>query len=160
TLLTTIGNKTAFDDAAVDPAVPSYFYKIVAVNPQGESVFSNEIELPVTPTPPPENVCAIPGLTSLTNKSCDSVTGSPGTDLKSFQISQPYAEDGDLKLAFTINTDPGQSPQPAGSVWYVSFKLPDGKSYRGVRLQWDATGTPSFLVYTPGTNSSGGTDGR
>ncbi len=86
------------------------------------------------------------------------------SDLHSFQLAQPYATDGVVRLAFTINTDAGESPQPAGSAWYVAMKIPDPAPattfhYRAVHMAWPGL-TPIFESYTPGANSSGGIDGR
>jgi hypothetical protein len=68
----------------------------------------------------------------------------PGTDLLSLQISQPAASDGIVRLAFTINTDPGQSPQPTGSAWYAAVKTPTG--YKAVHMAWNpASPTTSGL---------------
>jgi len=168
--------KTTFDDTTADPTVKDYFYTVEAVNAVGTGNQSNEIDLVVVPPPPVENVCALPGLTELTDPSGDNhavlglVGPAPaGTDILAFNLSQPYAPDNDIKLIFTIVTDPGQEPQPPGSAWYVAMKIPGPDPsipndtaqfhYRGVRMDWNGA-TPTFSVYTPSTNSSGGTDGR
>src|SRR5207249_11521247 len=132
----------------------------------------NEIDLTLAVPPPPENVCALPGLTKLTDASGDTsailgifpTPAPPGSDLLSFQISQPYAEDGIIRLAFTINTDNGESPQPIGSSWYVALKIPDPAPattfhYRGVHMTWNGT-TPTFESYTRTPTRSAGVDGR
>jgi hypothetical protein len=163
--------KTTFDDTTTDPSVTHYFYVVKAINAIGTSNSSNEVDLVVVIPPPPENVCALPGLTELTDPSGDNhavlglVGPAPaGTDLLSFQIAQPYAADNVIRLAFTINTDPGESPQPVGSSWYVAMKIPDPAPattfhYRGVHMTWNGT-TPTFESYTPAPNSGGGVDGR
>src|SRR5207302_11085217 len=133
---------------------------------------SNEIDLAVVVPPPPENVCALPGLTKLTDPSGDTsailgivpTPAPPGSDLLSFQIAQPYAEDNLVRLAFTINTNNGESPQPVGSSWYVAMKIADPAPattfhYRGVHMTWNGT-TPVFESYTPSANNAGGVDGR
>jgi PKD repeat protein len=79
-------------------------------------------------------------------------------DLLSFQLIQPFAADGHVKLIFRINTDPGISPQPPGSSWYVSFKMPDGK-VRAARMTWRGP-SPEFETYIARPNNSGGVDGR
>jgi PKD repeat protein len=174
-LVANTGNrKTTFDDTTADPSVPHYFYQVKAINAIGIGNASNEIDLTVQ-VQPTETVCAVPGLTKLTDAQGDTsaaigiitTPAPPGADLKSFQIAQPYAEDGVIKLVFTINTwDNGQSPQPTGSAWYVAMKIPDpgGNTfhYRGVHMAWYPTSptTPTFESYTPAPNTSGGVDGR
>jgi len=171
-LLGETGNaKTTFDDTTADPSVPHYFYIVKAINGNGAGPQSNEVDLVVVAPPPPENVCALPGLTELTDPSGDNhavlglVGPAPaGTDLLSFQLAQPYAPDNAIKLMFTINTDAGESAQPIGSSWYVAMKIPDPAPattfhYRGVHMTWNGT-TPTFESYTPAPNGSGGVDGR
>jgi hypothetical protein len=144
---------------------------VKAINAVGIGPQSNEVDLTVVNPPPPENVCALPGLTKLTDASGDNhavlgIAGPApaGTDLRSFQIAQPYAADNIIRLAFTTNTDPGESPQPIGSSWYVAMKIPDPPPaptfhYRAVHMTWNGT-TPVFESYTPAPNGSGGVDGR
>jgi len=164
-------DRATFNDTTADPAVTHYYYVVKAINAVGIGAQSNEVDLTVVAPPPPENVCGLPGLTKLTDPAGDNhavlgiVGPAPaGTDLRSFQISQPYAADNIIRLAFTINTDPGESPQPIGSSWYVAMKIPDPAPlqtfhYRAVHMTWNGT-TPVFESYTPAPNGSGGTDGR
>ena len=166
-------DKTTFDDTTADPAVSHYYYVVKAINAVGTGLQSNEVDLTVVVPPPPENVCALPGLTKLTDPAGDTyilinfgvpTPAPPGADLLSFQIAQPYAEDNVIRLAFTINTDNGQSPQPLGTSWYVAMKIPDPAPattfhYRAVHMTWNGT-TPTFESYTPAPNGSGGVDGR
>jgi PKD repeat protein len=174
-LVANTGNtNTKIDDTTADPSVAHYFYTVKAINSNGTVIglASNEIDLVVVVPPPPENVCALPGLTKLTDAQGDTqaligVTSPapPGADLKSFQIAQPFATDTVIRLAFTINTwDNGQSPQPVGSSWYVAMKIPDPAPattfhYKAVHMTWNGT-TPTFESYTPAPNGSGGVDGR
>jgi PKD repeat protein len=172
-LVANTGNtNTKIDDTTALSSVPHYFYTVKAINSNGIGSASNEIDLVVVVPPPPENVCALPGLTELTDAQGDTqaligVTSPapPGADLKSFQIAQPFAADNVIRLAFTINTwDNGQSPQPVGSSWYVAMKIPDPAPattfhYKAVHMTWNGT-TPTFESYTPAPNGSGGVDGR
>ena len=153
-------SKTAYTDTTANPTTMKYYYVVKAINKKGVGPKSNEIAPDVVPLPPPESACVGSGLTKLTDSVGDTL-GGPGTDLKSFQIAQPDAPDGVIKLYFTINTDPGVSPQPVGSSWYVAMKLVSGTTttYKGVHMTWLGT-TPTFESYTPAPNSSGGIDGR
>src|SRR5207244_4270822 len=129
----------------------------------------NSVYLTVVKPPPPEDVCALPCLTKLKDPAGDTSAilgifpspAPPGSDLLSFQIAQPYAGDNIVRLAFTINTDNGESPQPLGSSWYVAMKIIKNgtTTYKGVHMTWNGT-TPTFESYTPAPNGSGGVDGR
>ena len=170
-LLGQTGNaKTTFDDTTADPSVKHYYYTVKAINAiPGTSNSSNEVDLTVVKPPPLEDVCALPGLTKLKDPAGDTSAilgifpspAPPGSDLLSFQIAQPYAGDNVIRLAFTINTDNGESPQPLGSSWYVAMKIIKNgtTTYKGVHMTWNGT-TPTFESYTPAPNGSGGVDGR
>jgi PKD repeat protein len=116
--------------------------------------------------PPLQTVCKSPGVTELTDKAGDAhsalgivpMAPTPGMDLLSFQLEQPFAPDGNTKLIFHINTDPGTTPQPPGSAWYVSMKTPDGKVH-AVHMAWSGP-TPRFESYIAEAGQSGATDGR
>jgi hypothetical protein len=166
------GTETSFDDLNANPAVTSYTYRIRAVNGAGAGPAGNPVSLTVVVPPPAENVCERPGLTELTDAAGDTsallglvtTPAPPGADLRSFQLAQPYAADGAVKLVFTLNTDAGRSPQPPSSAWYVAFKIADPAPattfrYRGVHMVWNGT-TPVFESYTPAPNSGGTVDGR
>lgn len=152
--------RLTYDDSTADPNVEHYFYTVQAVNTQGAGLKSNEIDLVSTPLPPVESLCVLPGLTKLTDSQGDSL-GGPGTDLKSFRLAQPFVSNGVTKLAFTINTDPGISPQPPNSHWYVAMRMVSGQdtTYKGVHMIWNGP-TPTFESYTPSASSGGTVDGR
>jgi hypothetical protein len=173
TLVGQTGNaRTSFIDATASASVPTYFYVVRAVNGLGAGVASNEVGLDVAAPPPNQNVCEYPGVTKLTDPSGDTSSAlgfattpaPPGADLGSLEISQPYSTDGIVRLVFTIDTDPGESPQPPGSAWYVAMKIPDPAPattfhYAAVHMAWPGV-SPVFESYVPSTNTSGGVDGR
>ena len=169
---TVAGSKTQFIDASADPAVETYHYAVQAVSAAGAGAASNAVALLRGETPPEENVCALPGRTLLSDASGDTsailgvvtTPAGPGMDLLSAQISQPYVENGEIKLAITINTDPGQSPQPPQSAWYVAMKIADPAPattfrYRAVRMAWNGL-APTFESYIPSASNGGTVDGR
>jgi PKD repeat protein len=161
------GSKPEYTDTTADPNVAHYYYTVQAVAGTRTGPASNEIDLQVVAPPPPQNPCVAPGITLLTDATGDSLSPSAGTDMLSASVAQPYAADGNIKLIFTIKTDPDTSFTTAktpGAGWYLAMKVPDstqtsGFRYTGVRMDAGATG-PTFSSYVPGTNSSGGTDGR
>jgi PKD repeat protein len=159
-IATVSGSKTRFVDATADLDVPFYYYELDAVNALGTSPISNELAMEVTFLFI-EDACEVPGLTTLTDASGDNVPATPGTDMRSFQLAQPFAGDGNIELRFQINTDSGIQPQPPQSFWYVSFRTPDD-IVRGARMVFKETSptTPIFESYIAGPNNSGGIDGR
>lgn len=162
--------KTTYDDNTATNPNLTYTYKVTATNGIGEG--TNCGEFPVGISGVTASPCLIPGITELTDPAGDtsaavglvSTPAPPGSDLLSFQLAQPYAPDGTIKLVFTINTDNGESPQPPGSAWYVAMQITHGAatSYKGVHMAWLATSptTPVFESYTPAPNNTGGVDGR
>jgi PKD domain len=161
-IATVSGDKNQYVDASVDPSVAEYYYTVVAVNGVGAGPASNELGLTVSADPPlPPTPCKAPGLPILTDDSGDSLTGTPGTDLKSLQLAQPYSSDGSLNLRFELDTDPGVGQQPPDSYWYVSFRETDG-TVHGVRMWFDpnSPSVPTFQSYVASGNTSGGVDGR
>ena len=159
---------TKYTDTTVLPGITHYYYTVKAVNasstPTGNA--SNEIDLPITLPPPVGSLCVLPGLTELTDAAADSLLSpaSAGTDLLSLQVAQPYQPDGVPRIVFTLNTDPGVSPQPTGSFWYVAMKIVNGAqtTYKGVHMVFTAASpaTPTFESYTVAANTSGTADGR
>ncbi|HEY6804502.1 MAG TPA: Calx-beta domain-containing protein [Pyrinomonadaceae bacterium] len=167
--------KTTYDDATATNTTIQYFYKVTASNAIGEGTNCGDFPVGDSSTPTDETACEVPGLTKLEDPAGDTSAAAgiittpapPGSDLLSFQIAQPFQQDGVVKLVFTINTDPGQSPQPIGSSWYVAMQTPAGSCaaapcYKGVHMAWTATSptTPTFESYVPAPNNSGGVDGR
>ena len=156
-IATVSGAKTAYVDTKIKSSVAQYYYKVAAVNADGTGPTSNEAALAVTAQ---ASACTPPGLQLLTDAAGDSLTGTAGTDLHSFELAQPFAANGIAKLRFQLDTDPGSNNQLPGSYWYVSFKEPDGKVH-GVRMVFNPGSlTPSFESYVAAANSSGGVDGR
>lgn len=161
TLIATVP-QTNYTDTTFNP-IGSTFYRVTAVNGNGEGPYCHDVEAVAIPV---QTVCAAPGITELTDKAGDThaaigvvpIAPSPGMDLLSFQLEQPFASDGNVKLIFRINTDPGTTPQPPGSAWYVSMKTPDGKVH-GVHMAWSGA-TPRFESYVAAPSNGGVTDGR
>jgi hypothetical protein len=154
---------TSFTDTSFSKTQKNY-YHVTALNNLGEGPFCHDVQ-PVI-LPPAANVCLAPGLTLLTDPAGDTSAAAgfvnspapPGADLLALHLIQPLAANGVVKLIFQIQTDPGISPEPPASAWYVSMKTPDGKVH-GLHMAWKGP-TPSFESYIASAGQGGGTDGR
>jgi PKD repeat protein len=157
--------QTNYTDTTFNPSGTN-FYRVTAVNGAGEGPFCHEVQAVVGVV---QSLCDANGVTELTDAAGDAhavlgvvpIAPTPGMDLLSFQLTQPDPTDGVVRLVFRINTDPGQSPQPPGSSWYVSMKTPDAKVH-GVHMTWSASNptTPIFESYIASPSNGGSTDGR
>jgi hypothetical protein len=116
----TVG-KTSFIDGTADPAVPDYFYIVKAINSQGTGTSSNEIDLKVAVTPPPQTTCALPGLTILSDVAGDELDQVPGHDVLSLSIGEPFAL-APNKMVFTLKMQ-DLSTVPPDTRWPITFNV-------------------------------------
>ena len=160
--------KPQFIDATASATVPKYFYRVTAVNTAGEGVNSNLIELPIVALPVPVSICEIPGPTVLTDKANDILDGtapnqsnSPFYDVRSLAVSQPFLQNGDYKLVFTLKMQ-SLSQRPAGALWPIRFCAPGvmpctdpnaafaaTNKYFTVQMSTMGGATPVFQVLKP-----------
>lgn len=145
-------NKTTYEDTTADAAV-QYFYKVTAVNANGEGPACGDF--PVSAAPATEDPCTVPGVTVLTDPEGDGSlpVGTPvgANDILSVSVAEPFAV-GDGKLVFTIRMRDMQSPLPPSSRWPVQFQAPNATNYV-VAMKTDAVGTVSF-AYGAGTTGT------
>lgn len=120
TFVGTTNGTPGYVDLGADPNVPVYYYKVTALNSEGESVFSNTVELPIT-IPEVSSVCGLPGKRMITDATGDSQTGE-NTDLVSLHISEPPEAPG--KIIFQLKLASLATPNP-GTMYAVQFHTPD-----------------------------------
>lgn len=113
----------AFEDTSADPGEPEYFYKIVAVNAQGDSVYSNLIKLPIGTGNVLETACKAPGLTILEDAEGDPLDGQASHDVRKLSVAQPYFPNGDYKVYFTLKVA-SLATVPPNTIWPVAFCSP------------------------------------
>ncbi len=101
--------------------MPDYFYIVKAINSVGTGTSSNEIDLKVAVTPPPQTACALPGLTVLTDVTGDELDAVPGHDVQSLSIGQPFAL-GTNKIVFTLKMA-DLSTVPPDTEWPITFNV-------------------------------------
>lgn len=162
------GPRATFEDTTADSAVETYYYTVTAENGVGSSVDSNQIELVVVPAPPEQSLCLVPGITVLTDKANDIFDGigpsqgnSPFYDARALSVSQPYFDNGDYKLVFTLKMQ-GLPQTPAGATWPVRFcspGVPDcsdpnaafgvGNRYFTVQMTTMNSPVPAFQILQP-----------
>ena len=165
------GIKQTFDDTTADPAVEKYFYTVVAENAQGSSIDSNKIELIVAPAPPVQSLCELPGITVLTDPAGDVLTdanpASPAFfDVRSMSVSQPYLENGDYKLVFTLKME-SLAQTPPGTLWPIRFCSPavaactdpnaaisDTNKYFTVQMSTMNSPLPVFQILQPNNSDT------
>ncbi|MDP3803209.1 PKD domain-containing protein [Brevundimonas sp.] len=115
----TTAGTPGYVDLTADPTVEKYYYKVTAVNAQGEGIASNTVELPIV-VPEAQTSCAIPGLRLVTDAVGDGTLD--GADLISLSIAEP--PDAADKLIVQIKVASLAAPVPTG-MYTVLFHTPD-----------------------------------
>ena len=118
----------AFTDADARLDVPTYYYRVTALNARGEGIASNEIELPLLPPPAVEDLCTLPGISLLSDGVGDLITPTGQAtvsqlDARRLSISQPYFDNGDYLLYVQLRMQSMAAPLPVAT-WPVSFCAP------------------------------------
>ncbi|HEY2801743.1 MAG TPA: PKD domain-containing protein [Chthoniobacterales bacterium] len=112
------------DDTATDPDA-QYFYKVTALNAQGESNSCGEF--PVAQAGMQETACALPGITTLTDPTGDELDMVPGHDAQSLQIAEPFSF-APNKVVFTLKMQ-SLAVLPPDTEWPVTFNGADNVNY-------------------------------
>ena len=143
-------NRDTYSDTTALPAVPHYFYMVKAINTNASPIGpqSNEIDLIVSPTPPPESACLLPGLTILTDPPNDELNQVPGHDVQHLWIAEPFAF-APNQVVFTLKMQ-SLATVPPNTRWPVTFDVGSPAVNYTVRMTNvpadGATTTPIFQV--------------
>src|SRR4030095_3718546 len=138
---------TRYLDTTADPLTP-YFYRVTAVNANGEGNFCGE--LPVTGAPPAETPCNLPGITIVNDPPGDQ-TGNPantGLDITRVSMGEPFLNTCSNQLVFTMKVaELMVLPQQAR--WTIFFSRPNGVEHF-VNMGTDDEGSPGATVFKYG----------
>lgn len=137
--------KTSYDDSTATSLTANYFYKVTAINSQGEGPSCGEF--PVGEAGVQESPCLPPGLTILTDATGDELDMVPGHDVQSLQIAEPFAFAPD-KVVFTLKMQ-SLATVPPDTEWPVTFNGADSVNYTVQMTNSPvdgSTGAPIFQV--------------
>ena len=109
--------KTDYDDNTTVSGT-SYFYKVTALNAQGESTNCNEYPIGAV-TGVVERACLLPGLTILTDPANDELDMLAGHDVQRLQIAEPAAF-APNKIVFTLKMQ-SLTTVPPDTEWPITF---------------------------------------
>jgi|HubBroStandDraft_3_1064219.scaffolds.fasta_scaffold05027_1 hypothetical protein len=152
TLLATISAvKPEYVDAAANPAL-QYFYRVTAVNAQGEGPFCGEVSVVAGAA---ESPCVLPGLTIVTDPTGDQ-TGAPANselDIQRLSMAEPFLNSCTNQAVFTLKVA-DLSVVPPQARWTIFFSRADGTEHF-VAMTSDSTGNPTGVSFVFGHTSLG-----
>ncbi|MBV8202398.1 MAG: PKD domain-containing protein [Acidobacteria bacterium] len=152
TLLATIGpGKPAYTDFTAAPGTP-YFYRVTAVNAQGEGRFCGEVAATAGAVQSP---CVLPGITVITDPSGDQ-TGAPANselDILSVSLAEPWLNSCSNQLVFTMKVN-DLSVVPPQARWTIFFSRANGTEYF-VAMTSNDTGNPTGVSFIYGHTTVG-----
>jgi PKD repeat protein len=152
TLLATIGpGKPAYLDATADPNT-QYFYRVSAVNAQGEGPFCGEVSVVAGNV---QSRCVLPGITVITDPTGDQ-TGAPANtelDIQSVSLAEPWLNSCSDQLVFTLKVA-DLSVVPPQAQWTIFFSRANGTEYF-VAMVSNGTGNPTGVQFDYGHTSTG-----
>ena len=153
TLLATVKQETSYTDTTFNKSVKN-FYRLTAVNAEGESPFCNEFSPEVVVA---ANVCDLPGALVIDDSNpdgSDADTGAnvpidPRVNVQKLFVAEPFVGPGVNQLVFTLKVaESSSSSAPPNSQWYVIWNreapAADGSDRMYVAMKSDVTGAVSF----------------
>lgn len=156
TLLATIpAGSTKYIDSSAIPTT-QYFYRVTAVNAQGEGTFCGEVA--TTAAPPAESPCQLPGKTIVDDPAGDQ-TGAPantGLDITKISTAEPFLNSCSNQLVFTMKVS-DLTVLPPQARWTTFFSRTSGATSTEyfVSMNSDNTGNPTGVTFNYGHTSIG-----
>ncbi len=145
------GQHLDFEDRSADPNVPTYYYRIRAMNAKGAGARSNVVSLPISTT---ETSCLTPGITVARDASDDSVSGLPGQELLLGSVAEPPTLPGKfvvtLKVASLANL-------PPSTQWLAVISTPAGDKFVEMTTEGVNALAPAFKYGDVGVVDGGAT---
>ncbi len=145
--------KTMFDDTTASPT-KQYFYRVTAVNANGESGSCGSF--PIGEAPVEVSPCTTPGVTVVTDAAGDNTTAAEQRDIRSVSFAELYdPASARNKLYITMKGGsfaPLNTPPPS-SRWTVYFTR--GSTEWFVTMVTDDTASPGTPVYRYGHTEPG-----
>jgi hypothetical protein len=152
TLLATLGpGKPSYLDFTADPNT-RYFYRVSALNAQGESNFCGEVAVVAGSV---ESACALPGITVVTDPAGDQVGAPANTelDIRSVSMAEPWLNSCSNQLVFTLKVN-DLSVVPPQAQWTIFFSRANGTEYF-VAMVSNGSGNPAGVQFVYGHTSTG-----
>jgi hypothetical protein len=150
-LATIVATKPEYVDGTADPST-QYFYRVTAVNAQGEGAFCGEVSVIAGAM---ESPCVLPGLTIVTDPTGDQ-TGAPGNtelDIQKLSMAEPFLNSCTNQLVFTLKVA-DLTVVPPQARWTIFFSRANGTEYF-VAMTSDNTGNPTGVSFVYGHTSIG-----
>jgi PKD domain-containing protein len=128
------------------------FYRLTAVNPQGEGPYCGDYQLGTLV----ESPCVLPGVMAANDVNPDgtdldnaqNTPPDPSVNIKALRLAEPYAGEGVKQLTFTLQMAPGGVLTPE-SEWFIIWNrrtiAADASDRRFVAMKTDATNNLSFV---------------
>lgn len=140
-----------YTDAA--PQADNY-YRVTALNAQGESAYCQEFRPAVVEVPDP---CTLPGVLAINDLNPDgsdkdaagNAPPDPRVNVRQLFVAEPFVSEGVENLVFTLQVGPSTAGSaPPSSQWFIIWnrKAPaeDGSDRNFVAMRSDASGAVSF----------------
>jgi hypothetical protein len=141
-LATVPPDKTTYNDTSALPNT-AYFYKVTAINSEGEG--PNCDEFPIGVAPPTQTPCVLPGITLFTDATGENTTAAPQRDIhkvSAAEIYDPALTKNKLFLTMQVgNLNPVPPPESRWTIYFTRVNPPGSPPSWGASTTWFVTMT-------------------